>query len=87
MFTLYSLQILLRKPLGWEKKDFSKTDFGSLLKNQIQAAVKMKNDGEILRKLYVIVKEPATFAIEFYPYDFVKSIPRIWAQENIFCST
>ena len=37
-----------RKPLRREKQDLSKADLGILPKNRLQAAVKMKKDGEIL---------------------------------------
>ena len=57
-YSFCTLQILHGKPLGREKSDVSWADSEISPKNPLQATVKIKNDGEILWKLNVMLKGP-----------------------------
>ena len=57
-YSFCTFQTLHGKSLGREKNDFSLADSGISPKNRIQAAVKILNDGEIVWKLYVMLKGP-----------------------------
>ena len=51
-----TLKFLHQELFSREKNDFSRPDLGIAPKDRIQAAVKIKYDGEILWKLYEMLK-------------------------------